>query len=220
MRASPSALEFQTGCVSVNAALACSGPPVWRFRARQRPRRCCSRRLGSRRVMPAGSAGTGLAGIPHGKIFRTGYNWFTGDGMVHGVRLCGGDALWYRNRWVDSKVTAGLLGRRAPREARRSPLHGPSANTNVIGFGGRTMALIEGGLACAELSDELDTIDVCDFDGTIRGGYTGHPILDPVTGELHAVSYHFGRGNTVEYTVVGPDGKLRRRLPIESAAAR
>ena len=27
-------------------------------------------------------------------------HWFTGDGMVHGVRLENGRAAWYRNRWV------------------------------------------------------------------------------------------------------------------------
>ena len=164
--------------------------------------------------MPAGSAGTGLAGIPHGKIFRTGYNWFTGDGMVHGVRLGDGQALWYRNRWVDSEATSATLQRLAPSERGRSPLHGPSANTNVIGFTGKTLALVEGGLACVELSEELDTVDVCDFDGTVRGGYTAHPSGDPETGELHAVSYHFGRGNTVQYNVIGADGHLRKKIPI------
>jgi hypothetical protein len=27
-------------------------------------------------------------------------HWFTGDGMIHGVRLENGRAAWYRNRWV------------------------------------------------------------------------------------------------------------------------
>jgi carotenoid cleavage dioxygenase len=36
------------------------------------------------------------------------YHWFTGDGMVHGVRLSDGRAEWYRNRWA----------RRADRRAR------------------------------------------------------------------------------------------------------
>ncbi|QBJ96855.1 carotenoid oxygenase [Rhodococcus sp. ABRD24] len=142
------------------------------------------------------------------------YNWFTGDGMVHGIRISDGQALWYRNRWVDSEVTSAALQRSAPPERGRSPLHGPSANTNVIGFAGRTLALVEGGVACAELSEELETVDVCDFDGTVRGGYTAHPIEDPDTGELHAVSYHFGRGDTVQYTVIGPDGRLRKKIPI------
>ena len=30
------------------------------------------------------------------------YHWFIGDGMVHGLRLQGGRALWYRNRWIRS----------------------------------------------------------------------------------------------------------------------
>src|SRR5262245_39947249 len=28
------------------------------------------------------------------------FHWFTGAGMVHGVRLGDGRAQWYRNRWV------------------------------------------------------------------------------------------------------------------------
>ncbi|HLI02497.1 MAG TPA: carotenoid oxygenase family protein, partial [Acidimicrobiales bacterium] len=30
------------------------------------------------------------------------YHWFTGEGMVHGIRLRDGRAEWYRNRWVRS----------------------------------------------------------------------------------------------------------------------
>lgn len=142
------------------------------------------------------------------------YNWFTGDGMVHGVRIIGGRALWYRNRWVDSEVTSAGLGRRAPPERGRSALHGPSANTNVIGFAGRTLALVEGGLACAELSDDLDTIDVCDFGGTVSSGYSAHPVVDPLTGDMHAVSYHIGRGKTLRYSVIGADGRLREKVDV------
>jgi len=29
-------------------------------------------------------------------------HWFVGNGMVHGVRLKGGKALWYRNRYIDT----------------------------------------------------------------------------------------------------------------------
>ena len=34
------------------------------------------------------------------------YHWFTGDGMVHGIRLRDGRAEWYRNRWVRSAQVA------------------------------------------------------------------------------------------------------------------
>ena len=47
------------------------------------------------------------------------YHWFTGDGMVHGVRLKDGKALWYRNRWVRSTAVSEALGETpAPGSAR------------------------------------------------------------------------------------------------------
>ena len=33
-----------------------------------------------------------------------GHHWFIGDGMVHGVRIEGGKALWYRNRYIRSQM--------------------------------------------------------------------------------------------------------------------
>jgi carotenoid cleavage dioxygenase len=92
---------------------------------------------------------------------------------------------------------------------------GTGANTNVISHAGRTLALHEAGVASWELTDDLDTLAPCDFDGTLPGGYTAHPQRDPDTGELHAVSYFFGRGNTVQYSVIGTDGRARRTVDIE-----
>src|SRR5688500_13153821 len=37
------------------------------------------------------------------------YHWFLGDGMVHGVRLQGGQARWYRNRWIRSRSVGEAL---------------------------------------------------------------------------------------------------------------
>ena len=42
------------------------------------------------------------------------YHWFTGDGMVHGIRLGDGKAEWYRNRWVRSAEVGPGLGGGAP----------------------------------------------------------------------------------------------------------
>src|SRR5271156_6324960 len=39
------------------------------------------------------------------------YHWFIGDGMVHGLRLREGKALWYRNRWVGTDTAHRALGR-------------------------------------------------------------------------------------------------------------
>lgn len=42
------------------------------------------------------------------------YHWFLGDGMAHGLRLCDGRAVWYRNRWVRSAQVARKLGEKWP----------------------------------------------------------------------------------------------------------
>jgi carotenoid cleavage dioxygenase len=150
---------------------------------------------------------------PIGEIDPQLYHWFIGDGMVHGIRLRDGRAEWYRNRWVRGPHAALALGEQPPRgHFGGSPM---GANTNVIGHAGKTLALVEAGQANYELTDELDTVGVCDFDGTIAGGYTAHPKRDPDTGELHAVSYSMNRGNTVQYSVIGVDGRARRTVDVE-----
>ena len=93
-----------------------------------------------------------------------------------------------------------------------------AANTNIIGHGGRTLAIVEAGARPYELTDELETVGPSDFCGTLFGGYTAHPKRDPVTGELHAVSYNPMRGNIVQYTVTGVDGKVRRTVDIRLRA--
>jgi carotenoid cleavage dioxygenase len=125
------------------------------------------------------------------------HHWFLGEGMVHGVRLEDGVARWYRNRWVRPET-----GDLAP-------------NTNVVGHRGRTLALVEAGSPPYELGEELDTLGRACFAGDLRAGYTAHPHEDPATGELHAVSYAWTRGNRVDYSVVGTDGRVRRQVEVE-----
>jgi carotenoid cleavage oxygenase len=144
------------------------------------------------------------------------YHWFTGDGMVHGVALHGGTAGWYRNRWVRSAAVRAALGEpAAPTHNLRAGMQSLGANTNILAHAGKTLALVEGGVANYELTDELDTVGPCDFDGTLAGGYTAHPHRDPRTGELHAVSYSFARGKTVQYSVIDTHGHARRTVDIE-----
>jgi carotenoid cleavage dioxygenase len=152
---------------------------------------------------------------PISEVDPAAYHWFLGDGMVHGVRLRDGKAQWYRNRWVRSPFVAEALGEAVPAHNPKAGSPVVGANTNVIGYAGRTLALVEAGVANYELTEELDTVGPCDFDGTLTGGYTAHPKRDPLTGELHAVSYHFGRGNTVQYSVIDTNGRARRTVDIE-----
>lgn len=143
------------------------------------------------------------------------YHWFLGDGMVHGLRLRDGKAEWYRNRFVRSGLVSDALGEPRRNGARAHAAMDYSPNTNVIGHAGRTLALVEAGPRPYELTEELDTVGACDFDGTLGGGYTAHPITDPVSGELHAVSYFFGWGNRVRYTVTGTDGRVKQSVDVK-----
>ncbi|MDF0529948.1 carotenoid oxygenase family protein [Tsukamurella sp. 8F] len=141
------------------------------------------------------------------------YEWFMGSGMVHGIRISDGRAQWYRNRWVRSADVCRRLGE--PR--RRGPAGAGidfASNTNVLAQAGRTLAIAEFGVSPYELTEDLDTVGPCDFGGTLRGGYSGHPKRDPETGELHAVSYSPMWGNLVRYTVTGVDGRVCRRVDI------
>jgi carotenoid cleavage dioxygenase len=136
--------------------------------------------------------------------------------MVHGVALRDGKACWYRNRWVRTAHVCAALGEPAPTGLNpRAGMLSVGPNTNVLTHAGQTLALVEGGGANYRLSDDLDTVGPCDFDGTLAGGYTAHPHRDPRTGELHAVSYSFTRGRTVQYSVIDTAGRARRTVDIE-----
>jgi carotenoid cleavage dioxygenase len=139
------------------------------------------------------------------------YNVFTGDGMVHGIRLRDGRAEWYRNRWVRTARVSQSLG--------ESPVGGPTrglsdnANTGIATIGGRPMALVDAGGLPVELTGELETVARTDLEGTLPNGFTSHPARDPVSGELHAVAYYHELDH-VQYLVLGTDGRVRRAEPI------
>lgn len=145
------------------------------------------------------------------------YHWFMGEGMVHGVRLRGGRAEWYRNRWVRSSSVSKELGE----QVRGAPGAADfAANTNVLQHAGRTLALVEAGSPAYELTHDLDTVGPHDFCGTRsslpgKAGYTAHPHEDPATGELHALSYSWLRGNRIDYSVLDPTGRVRRSIDIQ-----
>ena len=137
------------------------------------------------------------------------YHWFTGAGMVHGVRLEGGRASWYRNRWVRvGEDTPGPL----------PPMYDTS-NTNVVAHAGRLLAMTEGSMPYV-LDEELETVERTNFAGAAPGSggvpsYTAHPKVDPVTGELLGFRYWFDEPYA-EYFAVDASGALTRRVPIDT----
>ncbi|ADG10861.1 carotenoid oxygenase [Caulobacter segnis] len=142
------------------------------------------------------------------------HHWFAGDGMVQGVRLENGRALWYRNRWIRSDAVVKAL------DEPRTP--GPrhlfdTVNTNVVAFAGKTLGLVEAGSTPVEIGDTLETLRYTDFDDTLRGGFTAHPHVDPLTGEMLGVCYDASKWRTLRFVVLSPEGKLRRemRIPVQ-----
>lgn len=140
------------------------------------------------------------------------YHWFTGDAMLHGVRIEAGRALWYRNRWVRSTAVSKALGEPEAPGPRNFPQD--NANTNIIGHAGGLWAIVEAGGFPVEVSHDLETRAHSAFDGTLGQAFSAHPHLDPETGELHAVCYFARDPATVWHTVVGRDGRVRRNEPI------
>jgi carotenoid cleavage dioxygenase-like enzyme len=140
------------------------------------------------------------------------FHWFTGTGMVHGLRLGGGRALWYRNRFVKSAEAAAALGRK--------PLPGPGAgsrdgtvNTHLTSAGGRLFALVEAGDLPVELDSELESVTRSDFGGTLEAGFTAHPKFDPVTGLQHAITYEIGE--PVRYVTLDRSGRAATLARID-----
>jgi len=130
-------------------------------------------------------------------------HWFLGDGMVHGIALEDGQALWYRNRYVQTGFWAhgGGLGAGPPGGA--SSL----SNVSVGPHAGRLLSLGEVGLPFELDPTDLSTIGPVDFGGKLTGNFTAHPKLDPATGELHAFGYNF-TAPYLSYYVVDARGDL------------
>jgi carotenoid cleavage dioxygenase-like enzyme len=130
-----------------------------------------------------------------GRYVRTGANPlggtsahpFFGDGMVHGVRLRDGKAEWYRNRYVQTPFitnpTVDILDPSVMMDMNSS-----KANTHVVGHAGKILALEEGHFPYV-LDGDLGTVGPTDFGGILKGSFTAHPKICPVTGELLAFGY-------------------------------
>ena len=118
--------------------------------------------------------------------------------MIHGVRLDGGRATSYRNRWVRTKTFTGE--ERGRDDQGNVDLTMGVANTHVVRHAGRTLALVEssfphemhlssGGAPLPAGVCDLDTAGPYDFGGRLTTAMTAHPKTCPVTGEMHFFGY-------------------------------
>ncbi len=164
-------------------------------------------------AIPAELDGWYLRNGPNPRV-ATGH-WFTGDGMIHGIRIESGRAAWYRNRWVRTESFENSFPIYNADGTRN--LHSSVANTHVVNHAGKTLALVESSLPY-EITNDLETLGAYDFGGKLADSMTAHPKICPTTGELH----FFGYGNIfaphVTYHRADANGELTVNRPLDVPA--
>ena len=137
---------------------------------------------------------------PKEPIDHKNYHPFFGDGMIHGLKIHDGKALWYRNKYVTSPFGFG-------------------PNTHVLKHADKIYALVEGGSSPVILDSDLNFTDEVPFPGTDIKRFTAHPKFDASKNELHSINYDFSEyiagANQVHYRVVNNLGEISTDLPIE-----
>lgn len=134
---------------------------------------------------------------PHFKP-RGRYHWFDGDGMAHAFILKDGRAA-YRNRYVRTDglraemkagraIYGGLLEMRGEVPPDAPPFKN-AANTNIIGYANRLLALFEAGLPHELKPLTLETVGTYNFSGRLNGPMTAHPKFDAANGDLLFFGY-------------------------------
>ncbi len=134
-------------------------------------------------TLPAVLEGMYVRNGPNPSLGSSGH-WFLGDGMVHGLQLQGGQAAWYRARYVET----ALLGL-PPDKGNPLDLTNHQANTSIVSHAGRLLTLAEVGLPYELNPADLSTLGTHDFGGQLAGPMTAHPKFDPQTGEMVFFGY-------------------------------
>lgn len=154
-----------------------------------------------------------------GVYIRTGPNpasgssphWFFGDGMLHGVRLSGGRAEWYRNRFVQ---TPNITDPAGDPMASMGDLTRGTANTHVVVHGGQILALEEGHWPW-RIDNKLNTVGVQNYGGDLTCSMTAHPKVCPETGELVGFSYMGMEPPFLTYFRISPEGQVLQMEGID-----
>ena len=144
--------------------------------------------------------------------------WFNGDGNISAFRINSGRAS-FQQRFVrtekftrEREAGRALLGkyRNKYTDAVEFKIR-TTANTNVVQFNGKLLALKEDAPPYALDPVTLETIGLHDFDGQLPSlTFTAHPKFDPATGEMICFGYEAKGDGTPDvcYYRVSSTGKF------------
>ncbi|OJJ61765.1 hypothetical protein ASPSYDRAFT_75786 [Aspergillus sydowii CBS 593.65] len=144
--------------------------------------------------------------------------WFNGDGNVSAFRIQNGRAS-FRQRYVrtekfvrEREAQRALLGKYRNKFTDAVAFKVRStANTNVVFFNGRLLALKEDSPPYAMDPVTLETKGIYDFEGQLPSlTFTAHPKFDPATGEMVCFGYEARGDGTPDvcYYSVSPTGQF------------
>lgn len=167
-------------------------------------------------ALPADLCGTFLRNGPNPRMGWSAH-LFDGDGMVHGIALAAGRALWYRNRYVRTPLHrhpgTARVELALDKSAGGIDYRVSTANTHVIEHAGRILALEEGGFPY-QLTRELDTVGPFTFGDALRTPMTAHPKRCPTTGDLLFFGYELRPPYVTLYRST-PEGTLSWSTTVE-----
>lgn len=141
------------------------------------------------------------------------YHWFGGDGMLHAIRIQNGKAS-YDNRWV--RTERFLCEQKAGKALSDGIYHNieelkkvssNTANTNIIAYQDKLLALNEGALPTQIELRDLSTLGNYTFDNQITRRLTAHPRFDYQRKEFITYSY-IHDDESLMYYRLNQDNKL------------
>jgi carotenoid cleavage dioxygenase len=178
--------------------------------------------------IPADLNGVYLRNGPNPRFEPKGsYHAFDGDGMIHAAHFDRGEVT-YRNKWVrtaawleeDHAGGTDYYGIMTTLKGRTDRRLKDTANTDVIGHGGHAVASwYLAGVPYHIDPITLDTLAPGDYTFAPGNGFSAHPKVDEVTGDLLYFDY-FHEHPHMSYGVVDAAGKATHHTVIELPGAR